>query len=277
MASTLAPGPGVSPWDQALAAAESAGLAAWPGVSSSRARLAAHAARVKATVEDLIRHGADLFLASACADGDLAAITWFEKRFLPVVDGALAKMRLGPTAADDVRQNVRVLLLTAPSLQIAAYAGRGPLAGWLRTVTVRAALKVLAADRSAAELAGEVLDRLLVKTVEPELHVVRRGLAAEFQAALEQSLLALTPRAKTILRLHYVEGLNIDAIGDLYEVHRATVARWLTATHKVISTNLRERLARTVRSSSSEFESLAAALREDLHISVERLLPAEDP
>ncbi len=261
-------------WHEALAAADRAGRTAWPGVTLSRERFTAHASALGARPEDLAAHGADLFLAGACADGDPTALDRFEAEILPILDAHLEGMRLGPATADEVRQSLRVLLFTGPAMQIVTYSARGHLISWLRTVATRVALKVLRqADRRSERLAGEVVDRLLASSADPELHALRAQVGAAFQRALEESLAALAPRARSVLRLHYVCGLNIDAIGRLFEVHRATVARWLSATRTVILSNLRDRLRPDGRPTSSEFESLSAALRDDLHISVDRLLP----
>jgi RNA polymerase sigma-70 factor, ECF subfamily len=75
--------------------------------------------------------------------------------------------------------------------------------------------------------------------------------------------------------MHYFDGLNIDAIAAVYQVHRATIARWLASTRAALVIKLRERLSSSLQASSSDFRSLVAALGPELHISVDRLLVAE--
>src|SRR6516162_686902 len=92
--------------DQILAAAR----AAWPGVVVPDEVFLAHLRR-HAPVE----HGTDLYLACACARGDTAAIALLDRRLLPRIDKAVARIDPSPTLIDDVRQEVRCRLLVGPS------------------------------------------------------------------------------------------------------------------------------------------------------------------
>ena len=40
--------------------------------------------------------------------------------------------------------------------------------------------------------------------------------------ALESSIASLSERDRAILKFHFVEGMNIEALGTIYGVHRAT-------------------------------------------------------
>jgi hypothetical protein len=57
-------------------------------------------------------------------------------------------------------------------------------------------------------------------------------------------------------------------------VHRATVARWLVHVRGVLLKQVCRRLSIDIGSSPSEARSLIEAVREDLHLSLSRLLPA---
>jgi RNA polymerase sigma-70 factor (ECF subfamily) len=72
--------------------------------------------------------------------------------------------------------------------------------------------------------------------------------------------------------MHYVDGLNIEAIGAVYHVHRATVARWLIAIRAEVLNGLRERFALAPKATSSDFRSYYSALRDELHLSISRVL-----
>jgi RNA polymerase sigma-70 factor (ECF subfamily) len=259
--------------DEVIRACVNVSRQRWPGVAITEERFAGYLRARGARTEDLVRNGQDLYLACGCEDGHEAALRWFEAQLMPSLDALFRRMRIEPESADEIRQSVRVLLLTEPTMQIAAYAGRGSLSSWLRTVATRVALKVLASrERRNLDLAGEIVAKLADGRVDPEWQAIRGRVGEPFQRALSESLLALTPRAKTVLRLHYIRGLDIDAIGDLYKVHRSTVARWLAATRTLILTTLRQRLNPSLPPTSSEFNSLVKALRDDLELSIGEVL-----
>jgi RNA polymerase sigma-70 factor, ECF subfamily len=263
-------------FEQAVALAAAAGRRCHPRVVIAADDFARHAAQVGADVAGLGEHGADLYLACACALGDRQALAVFEKQLLPAVDGKLRGMGVGEEQLDEIRQGLRVRLLSDGQPRIASYAARGPLVAWLRIAATRLALNIvdgarLESARMAAD--GVALDRLITAAADPELEVVRGRFQAQFQRALDDSLAALYPRAKEVLRLHYLDGQNLEAIAAAYGVHRATVARWLVAIRSTVLANLRDRLRTTLHPTSSDFRSLAAALEDQLTISVDRLLP----
>jgi RNA polymerase sigma-70 factor (ECF subfamily) len=75
-----------------------------------------------------------------------------------------------------------------------------------------------------------------------------------------------------VLRLHVVEGLNIDEIGALFKVHRSTVARWIAAARTQVLTDARKQLRAELGLSAGEFDSLAGVVRSQLDLSVAGIL-----
>jgi RNA polymerase sigma-70 factor, ECF subfamily len=246
----------------------------WPDVQVVDEDFAGRLRTLGADRDSIVRYGSDLFFAHACARSDPMALKVFERRILPSLDRYLRRCGIQGAALDDARQKVRMRLFSEPNPRIVAYAGRGSLQGWLRVVATRVALDMV--DSSDAERTRlgdhDALGRLVAGGGDPELGATKSRMRASFQAALDEGLAGLSARAKTVLRLHYVDGLNIDAIAAVYHVHRATVARWLVAIRSAVLVNLREKLSLTVRPTSSDFRSLAAALRDELHISMDRVL-----
>lgn len=265
---------------QAVARAAAEGRRVFPGVVVDEVVFARHAERVGADLRGLTSHGADLYLACGCTLGDRQALAEFERQLLPAVDGPLRRMGVSEVQLDEIRQGLRVRLLSEAQPRIGGYAAKGPLGAWLRIAATRLALNMVDGARiENARVAadGLALDRLVTAAADPELEVVRGRFQPEFQRALNESLAALYPRAKEVLRLHYLDGKSLEAIAAIYGVHRATVARWLVAIRSTVLANLRDRLQATVKPSSSDFRSLAAALEDQLTISVDRLLPGTPP
>jgi RNA polymerase sigma-70 factor, ECF subfamily len=259
--------------EQAVARALEAGRAEWGDVFLDLDAFTGHVRRLQLDRAALDQHGADLVLALACAGGDERALVVLQRRLMPSFDPDLRRLGVAAEDLDDVRQLVLVRLLTSPGGGLASYAGRSSLLSWLRTVVCRTAIDVRrAAPRDPVSATQNALDRLVSESADPELTAIRSGLHTEFQQALTDSVTALTARSKEVLRLYYVDGMNIGAIGEIYGVHRATVARWINGIRSAVMTRLRQRVAGSLRPTSSEFRSLTEAVRDDLHLSVDRVL-----
>jgi RNA polymerase sigma-70 factor (ECF subfamily) len=218
-------------------------------------------------------HAADLYLACACARRDPRAIAAFEARYFPEIDRALARMKLAPPAADDVKGALRERLLfprEGERSPLASYSGRGSLGAWLRLVTVRAALKAL---RTSKDAAGDPEDiDVAVPGGDPELAYLKAAFAAEFKATLAQAIEALSVRERNLLRQSILDGLTIDQLGTLYRVHRATAARWIADVRTKVLDEVRARLMTRLKLDADELESVMRLARSQLDVSVHRLL-----
>ncbi|MDB4971103.1 MAG: putative DNA-binding regulatory protein [Myxococcales bacterium] len=256
--------------------------AGWPELELSEERFVEHAARSiegndVATLLAAL-HAADLWLACGCASGDPAAIAAFDREVLSQTRMLLGRMQPTAQLVDEVRQLLREKLLVAQPGQrprIAEYAGRGPLQAWVRVTAVRTALDLLRAG--GVRTGGEVQpDDLAAAASSPELEYLKERYRPQFKVAFQEALRALDPDKRNVLRLHVVEGLNIDEIGALFKVHRATVARWIAAARQEILAGARETLRRELGLSGGEFDSLAVVVRSQLDLSVAKILRKPD-
>jgi RNA polymerase sigma-70 factor (ECF subfamily) len=221
-------------------------------------------------------HGPDLYIAFACAAGDATAIAAFEKKFLRDLPSAIGRMRLKREDIDEIKQVVRKKLLVGESgkpPKILEYAGRGPLESWVRVVAVREALTLL---RKTAGAAGrheeDDLANLRAQAHDPELALIQARHANDFRVAIQTALGQLSMRERTVLRLHFCDGLNIDQIGVVYRVHRATVARWIARAREQLLETVRKTLRARLGVSGSELNSLLVQVRSQIDVSVQRLL-----
>jgi RNA polymerase sigma-70 factor (ECF subfamily) len=263
--------------DAAIARIAAAGHAAWPAVTLSDDAIATRlVARVLddpgMQVEEL-RDG-DLYLAFALADGDPAAVRAFEDTLVPQIDVALRRLRLAGGTGDEVKQALRVELLTGPDAKIGDYAGRGDLAAWLRISATRKALKIeRRADRE------ETLDEILLDhwpgsagSNDPERKHIRSTYTAELKKAIREAFGALEVRQRNLLRQHILDELTIDDLAKLYRVHRATCARWLADARADLGKQTRKRLVNALGTPSNELESLLRFLDSDIELSISRIL-----
>jgi RNA polymerase sigma-70 factor, ECF subfamily len=249
--------------------------AVWPELELDEAGFAAHVASVAGDTPVGDLHAGDLWLAFGCASGDAAALAAFDREVLSQTGMLLGRVQPKPELVDEVRQALRhKLLLAAPGSRprIAEYAGRGPLQAWVRVTAVRTALDLLRAQgvRSGADVEPDDLARDTSDS--PELEYVKERYRPQFKAAFQDALRSLDAEQRNVLRLHVVEGLNIDEIGALFKVHRSTVARWIAAARNQVLAEARDRLRAELGLSAGEFDSLAGVVRSQLDLSVAKIL-----
>ncbi len=259
--------------DDGLEAAWAEARRAWSDVVVGRDELAAW-------LDDRRDDGAlpayvtDLYLTCALARGDRAAVAAFDRVVLPRVRPAVARIARGDAAIDEVCQRVRVRLLVAGSdgpPRIAAYRGRGPLHAWLRVTAVRAALDFVREGAPAAAV-DDVLAELGAAEPDPETRHLKDTYRADYAAALTAALAALPERARAQLRLHYVDGLPLAAIGRLYGVHESTASRWVRAALRDVADGARTRLVERLAVSGSAADSIARMVRSGLDLSIRAVL-----
>jgi RNA polymerase sigma-70 factor (ECF subfamily) len=255
-----------------LAAAERHGL--------TPERLLAHWARHLRPAElepQLARtHLADLALALACAEGSPAALDLLQSRLLP--QALLAVRRIDPSATfrEELAQSLLERLLVARGgapARILEFAGQSPLVHWLRAVALRQALnRRRDAGRSPEELAGETLVEIAAPLRDPQLELLKRSHGPAFSQALQEGLGALEARQRSLLRLHYVEGLSLAKIGAVYQVNKSTVSRWLDAAREALLARLGGTLEVRLGVAPAELESLMRALRSQVELDLSSLL-----
>jgi RNA polymerase sigma-70 factor, ECF subfamily len=246
-----------------------AGRVAWPDIDLSAARFRAYLDE-RGLAGDAA-HGADLYLACACADGDPAALRAFEAVFIPQVPSYLSRLRLAPAELDEVVQAVRARLFVGDAPRIRDFRGQGALGAWLRVVAVRLAIDL----RRAGAPAMQALDdhaSLAAATRSPDLEVLRNRYRDHFAAAFAAALAALTSEQRTLLRLHYLDGVSMDELGRMLKVNRSTIFRRIGACVDALLLAIRDRLGEVIGVSTEELHSLVAALRSDLELSLGDLL-----
>ncbi len=253
-----------------------------PSLSLSPDAFLRHAAaRLPADVPPLdglaaLRPG-ELYLACACAQQLPAALETFDRLFTPVVAQVASRRGADRATEDEVAQRVRGrVLLPQPDgrpPRIADYTGRGPLAGWVMAVTVRALIDLRRSEGRHVMLGEDALPERA--SADFELDLIKERYRGAFKTAFEEALCALTPKERNLLRLKLLDGLNIDEIGKLYNAHRATVARWIAGAREALGTGTRARLAAALKLDPQELESLVRLLDSQLDVSISRFLRPE--
>ncbi len=233
-------------------------------------------------------HGADLYLAFACADQVPGALAVFEGTCGSIIDNALSGQATA-AFADDAKQLVREKLFIGgdagagegddPSAgpRILSYAGRGPLAAWVAVSAQRTALSLRRKEASAQARHRAAAAEELAASVHPELAYLKRTYRAAFVTSFEEAFAALTNRERTLLRLHLVSRLRLEQMAPMFQVNISTISRWLAGARESLLTQTREGLSRSLHLSPGEFDSLARLLRSQIDVSLVRLLADRPP
>lgn len=219
-----------------------------------------------------LRAGA-LWIACGCVLGDAAAITAFEATYGPEIGAALRKSFDAALSEDaELRLRERLLLVGEDEVpRLASYSGRGDLRAWLRAAAVRTAIDLMRARRTVAVDANALDDVAIAQ--DPLLAALKQRYRDEFRIAFGEAAKTLTDRERTLLRYRFFDGLSIDEIGQLYRVHRATVARWIAAIRERLFEDTRAALvARLGLVAATDVDSILHLIDSQLDISVEELL-----
>ncbi len=250
------------------------GREAWPDVGIDERPFERFVRERLADDEIGAAHGADLYLAFACLQKAPKALEAFERMHMARVPDFIHRVEKSQAVASEVQQILRERLLVGRDgkvAKIADYAGRGPLASWLRVVAVRVALEIQRSKKPEVVADDDGSDGLSTAD-DPEIEYLRLRYGKEFREAFTESLSALDAKERTILQLYLVDGLNIERIGQVYQVHRATVARWIAGTRDHLYDDTRRRLRERLHLEGTEFESIVRLVRSQLDVSVRRIL-----
>jgi RNA polymerase sigma-70 factor (ECF subfamily) len=216
-------------------------------------------------------HAAEIYLGAACAARLPAALAVLEREYIARVPEMIAAKRLPAHAVDEIRQTVRERLLSGDPPYIAGAIGRGPLSGLVAVIANRAAIDWLRAHARAAQRTEPTPEAdLLVATGDPARDLLRAKYAGAVKAAFEAAIAELPARERTLLRFHLVEGLTIDDLARMYQIHRATAARQIERAREAIAIATRERLTSAVP--AAELGELASLVASQIDLSLSRVL-----
>ncbi len=254
--------------------------ARWPGLTLDREVLAT-ALRAAGLVEPGARGGPaaaldEFVLAQACAAGDPVAVAVFEREYVTLVPKYLARIESDAEVIDEVRQRVRARVLVAEpgrAARIGEYGGKGPLGAWLRVVA-RSVHSNLRRDRPAPAPTSSAMLQRAASPLSPEQAALHERYLPTILAAVEAAIAALPARDRTLFKLHYLDGLALDAIGRMHGVHKATVSRWLAAARQQVQEQVTAALAQAAGAAQAEARSLLLLLESQLDVSLARVLAA---
>jgi RNA polymerase sigma-70 factor (ECF subfamily) len=209
----------------------------------------------------------DLYLACGCALGDPVSVAALDTHFIRRI--ALAPFGSVPKVHDaqELAQRLRIRVLVGDTEQpprIASYTGRGPLNAWLRVAAARLAVDLHRAEASPAPPNWA----MLTGPIDQELLYLKQTHADLFGAALDEALRGLGKRTRTVLRLHFLEGVPVVQIATSYNVSARSVQRWIVTAQTEVIDQMRSTLGTSLELTGSQLESLIGQMQTELMIAL---------
>jgi RNA polymerase sigma-70 factor (ECF subfamily) len=232
--------------------------------------------------DEVVTHPEDLATARRAIAGEVGAHNLIEQAILKSAGQAAAAARLGREQAGELAQRMRLRLLVGgpeSSPALGQYAGRGPLAGYVRVVAAREATAII---RERASDGGELDEERLIADSgmsrgDAEALMLDAEARLTLKAAFQRGIARLSPRDRALLGFLYVQGLDGEAVGRIYDVHKATISRWLTTARshlwELVAAELEGlRSSSTDPADPADLAALARNVASQLDLSLSRLL-----
>lgn len=172
----------------------------------------------------------------------------------------------------ELRQNLYVKRSETGLPLIAKYHGRGALASWLKTISIRTAGKHLDRQKEIP-VDDQTLEIVQPRSEEMELLQFKSVYHREFKSSFAEALNSLEQRDRQILKLHYLERRSIDEIGETLGKHRATAARWVIKARDELALRTREGLSARLDLTPTALESVMGMIVSQIDLSFRALSP----
>jgi RNA polymerase sigma-70 factor (ECF subfamily) len=256
-----------------------AGQASWPQIRILPEQFVVFLARqlppeVAEPREFAVLRAKDLYITCALGLRDRSAQVIFQAEYMPRVRRALLGLKTPESVIADIQQNLYGRLLERQDAEVKrwGYCGRGELVSWLCTCAIReAGLRHKLAQRELAlEQATQEILGTLDKT--PESMTLNGNLKEAFQAAFQEAVASLTSRERNLLRYHFLVEMSIDQIGGIYQVHRATAARWISRAQERLIAKTRENFIARTKLSPDSLPQIMALIQSQLSMNLGQAL-----
>jgi RNA polymerase sigma-70 factor (ECF subfamily) len=237
---------------------------------------ATHLSRCRTPESEFDRiHLADLLLAFGCGRGDTEALRLFQKEFVPIAVSTVRGVDSSDAFVEEVTQQLleRILVAAPGQPRILEYAGRGSLEHWLRAAALRLALNARrSARRAPDQLAADSQLDVAAPTADLQFDILQARYGPDFGAALKEAMGDLTSQERSLLRLHFVDGLSFNQIGAVYQVNKSTISRRMGHARETLLEKTRERLEKRFNLGAPELDSLMRLLGPELELSLTSVL-----
>jgi RNA polymerase sigma-70 factor (ECF subfamily) len=129
--------------------------------------------------------------------------------------------------------------------------------------------------RGVREVASELdWPQMASSAPDPEIDLLQGQHRQLFREALEAAVASLSAEDRNVLRLYYLDGLTVEEIARLFQLHKSSVSRRIAKVREAILDETRERLKKQLGVRSSELSGLMGAALSQVDVSLSRFLKA---
>jgi RNA polymerase sigma-70 factor, ECF subfamily len=220
-------------------------------------------------------HLADLCLAFACGHGNTEALRLFQAEYVPIAVSTVRGVDPSQAFVEEVTQQLleRILVAAPGQPRILEYAGRGSLEHWLRAAALRLALNARrSARRAPDQLGSDSQFEVAAPTADLQFDILQARYGHDFGATLKEAMGELSSQERSLLRLHFLDGLSFNQIGAVYQVNKSTISRRMSHARATLLEKTRERLEKRFNLGAPELESLLRMLGPELQLSLTSVL-----
>jgi len=225
-------------------------------------------------------HLGDLCVAFGCGHGDTEALRLFQVEFVPIAVSTIRGVDSSDAFVEEVTQQLleRILVAAPGQPRILEYAGRGSLEHWLRAAALRLSLNARrSARRAPDQLAVDSQLEVAAPTADLQFDILQARYGPDFGAALKEAMRELSSQERSLLRLHFLDGLSFNQIGAVYQVNKSTISRRMSHARETLLAKTRERLELRFNLGGLELDSLMRMLGPELQMSLTSVLNHTPP
>ncbi len=257
---------------------------AWPDMPLDPCNFASYVARHAPLSEASVMtlegvHLRDLALAFGALSLSAVAARALDELYIQRVGEFVVRTTVDRDVIEETKQHMRTLLLVglvgaegdeAPQPKLTEYSGKGPLGGWLRVMAVRTALNVLRARKPTTELTAENAPVAAIAH-DPQLAYLRAHDREVFSTTFQQVLADLDDTSRTMLKLHYIQGMTMSQLATVFQTSRSSVARQVAEVRARILERTSEQL-KHAGVSASVIESMVNQAASKLDFTITKML-----
>lgn len=227
----------------------------------------------------------DICLAVACAKGDESAWEDFFNEYRAYMVNIARGMTQDAGAAEQLADSTFAELYGLRESdgervsKFSFYSGRGSLRGWLRAVVYQLSADMhRQSNRFVQTEEPEDMDRMARASALPEREAntevafIRERYRAAVSDSLSRAVSELESRERLLLVYYYYDEMTLREIGALFDVHEATISRWLAKIQKRVRKLVERSLMRDHRFNRREVGEAIQLAAEQMDINVREYL-----
>lgn len=217
----------------------------------------------------------DLSLACACLRNDSNALRRLSERLGQAPRTLVRRRLVRDDEMEELLQQFHVALLVGDGVRaplLASYRGEAWPRAWIRLILVRRSWRTAQAEKRKTPLENDIVETVLCEQADPELAHAKNNYLPQFKTAFRETVRALSPACRNLLRLVVLDGLSEAQMGRLFGVHRSSVSRRLATIRHHLHREALEHLADGAGTTCAEAHGIVNLLESWLDVTLSGVL-----